>query len=414
MTSKTKRGPQRIPFTKRNLEALEPPAAGRRYVYDERQPGLCVCLTAAGTKTFYYYAKVNGQPQRNRIGPFPSVPIETARAAAKGLAGEVAKGRDPMEEKRAARQQPTLAEAWESFLTWGTEHKRPGSIKEDKALYESFLEHWKGRRLAKITRGEVQTLHTRIGSDNGKVRANRVLALLSSLFNHARDIGFTGGNPCTGIRRFKEVARDRYLLPTEIQPFFKALAAELPVFRDLFAVCLLTGQRSGNVKSMRWADVNLEAATWRIPPDDAKAGEAIVCPLTPLALEILRQRKAADDNGPWVFPGRSGSKAGHIAEPKEAWKRICKRAGLEGLRIHDLRRSSGSWQAALGASLHVIGKALGHRNQATTAIYAQLDTSPVRQSLTAAEAALLTAAGDSAKLLTGATEEEEGGDNVDA
>ena len=401
MTEKAKRGPRRLPFTKRNLEALEPPAAGRRYVYDERQPGLCICLTSGGAKTFYHYSKVNGQPQRNRIGPFPSVPIETARTAAKGFAAEIAKGGDPMAKRRAQREQPTLGDAWESFLTWAKEHKRPGSVKEDEALYESFLKSWKGRRLAKITRGEVQTLHTRIGSDNGKVRANRVLALLSSLFNHARDIGFTGGNPCTGIRRFKEVARDRYLLPTEIQPFFKALAAELPVFRDLFALCLLTGQRSGNVKAMRWADVDLEAAAWRIPPDDAKAGEAIICPLTPLALEILRQRKAADSDSPWVFPGRPGSKAGHIAEPKEAWKRICKRAGLEGLRIHDLRRSSGSWQAALGASLHVIGKALGHRNQATTAIYARLDTNPVRASLTAAESALLAAAGKSAKLLVG-------------
>ena len=109
MTEKTKRGPQRIPFTKRNLEALEPPATGRVYVYDERQPGLCVCLTAAGAKTFYHYAKVNGQPQRNRIGPFPSVPIETARAAAKGLAGEVAKGGDPMAKRRAEREQPGLS-----------------------------------------------------------------------------------------------------------------------------------------------------------------------------------------------------------------------------------------------------------------------------------------------------------------
>ena len=119
MTEKSETGAAANPFTKRNLDALKPPAAGRQYVYDERQPGLCLCLTAAGARTFYFYVKVNGRPQRNRIGPYPSVPIETARTAAKGLAGEIAKGGDPMEEKRAARQQPTLAEAWEVFERHG-------------------------------------------------------------------------------------------------------------------------------------------------------------------------------------------------------------------------------------------------------------------------------------------------------
>lgn len=401
----------RFPFTKRAIEALEPPESGRVWVRDERQPGLVLSLTRAG-RVFYFYGWIRGRPRRVKIGRFPAVTVEVARKMAKRHAGDVVRGGDPAEELRAARRAPSIADAWAAFLAYARTHKRPGSIKEDEALYESFLKPWAARRLRDIKRGDVQTLHTRIGGDNGKVRANRTLALLSSLFNHARDIGFTEPNPCTGIRRFKEVARDRYLLPHEVAPFMKALAAEPPIFRDLFALCLLTGQRSGNIKAMRWADVDLEAAVWRIPPDDAKAGEAIVCPLTPLALEILRQREAAHGGGPWVFPGRSGSKAGHIAEPKEAWKRICGRAGLEGLRIHDLRRSSGSWQAALGASLITIGKSLGHRDVATTAIYSRLDLNPVRASLTAAEAAILAAAGGAAKLLTG--EAEEGGDDVEA
>lgn len=385
-----KREPERVAFTKRRLEALEPPTSGRRYVYDANCPGLCLGITENGVKTFYRGGRVQGKAKRIKIGRFPAVTVEQARDEAKALAGEVAKGEDPTEKRRAARHQPTLKDAWEHFLSYAEQHKRPGSVKEDKALYDSFLKPWAGRRLGAIQRGEIQALHTRIGGENGKVRGNRTLALLSTIFSEARDIGFKGDNPCTGIRRFKELARDRYLLPHEVQPFLESLQAEPnKVMRDFFAACLFTGARSGNVKTMRWEDVDLHNGFWRIPPDDAKGGEAVIVPLTPVVLGILRQRKAENGNSPWVFPGRADGKTGHITEPKEAWKRICKRAGLEGLRIHDLRRSCGSWQAALGASLLTIGKSLGHRNQATTAIYSKLDLSPVRASLEAAEAAIL-------------------------
>lgn len=402
----------RIGFTKRRLEALGPPTSGRVYWHDEGQTGLCLCLTSAGSKTFYFYGWVQGRPSRIRIGRFPQTTIERARAEAKRLAGEVVKGEDPMARRKAARRAATLGDAWTHFLGYAQTHKRPGSIKEDKALYDSFLKPWAGRKLGGITRGEVQMLHGRIGQENGTVRANRTLALCSSIFTHARDIGFDGDNPCKGVRRFKEIARDRYLLPHEIRPFLEALNAEPnETMRDFFAVCLFTGARSGNVKAMRWADVSLEAGFWRIPPDEAKGADVIVVPLTPAVVEILERRREAAGDCPWVFPGRADGKLGHIAEPKAAWKNICQRAGLQGLRIHDLRRSCGSWQAAIGSSLLTIGKSLGHRNQATTAIYSRLDLGPVRLSLEAAEAAILQAGGATVNLLPAPDSDQEGGNN---
>lgn len=406
-----KREPERIAFTKRRLEALEAPASGRRYVYDANCPGLCLGITENGVKTFYRGGRVQGKSRRIKIGRFPSTTIEAARTEAKKLAGEVAKGEDPTEKRRIARRQPTLKDAWGHFASYAEQRKRPGSVKEDEALY-LFLKPWAGRRLTAIQRGDIQALHSRIGKENGKVRANRTLALLSTIFEQARDIGFRGDNPCKGIRRFKELSRDRYLQPHELGPFFEALQAEPnETMRDFFAVCLFSGARSGNVKAMAWADVDLQSGFWRIPPDEAKGGEAVIVPLTPVVVEILKRRKATNGDGPWVFPGRSGSKAGHIAEPKTAWARICERAGLQGLRIHDLRRSCGSWQAAMGASLLTIGKSLGHRNQATTAIYSKLDLGPVRTSLEAAEMAILLKAKRTPGLLP-MPEAEEGGDDA--
>lgn len=93
----------------------------------------------------------------------------------------------------------------------------------------------------------------------------------------------------------------------------------------------------------------------------------------------------------YVFPGNG--KKGYLMEPRKGWERILKRAGIEDLRIHDLRRTLGSWQAKTGASLAIIGKSLNHKHQNTTAIYARLDLDPVRASVEKATNAILEAAG---------------------
>lgn len=96
------------------------------------------------------------------------------------------------------------------------------------------------------------------------------------------------------------------------------------------------------------------------------------------AIDILKERKIYSEN-PWVFEG--SGKSGHLADPKKAWMRILKEAGIENLRIHDLRRTLGSYQAATGANGYIIGKSLGHRSQQSTANYARLNLNPVRDSV---------------------------------
>lgn len=108
-------------------------------------------------------------------------------------------------------------------------------------------------------------------------------------------------------------------------------------------------------------------------------------------MDILKSRQASENPSPFVFPS-STSASGHLEEPKRGWQRIIERANIKDLRIHDLRRSLGSWQASTGASLSIIGKSLGHKNVATTAIYARLNLDPVRESVETATAAMLEAA----------------------
>src|ERR1019366_3847398 len=157
---------------------------------------------------------------------------------------------------------------------------------------------------------------------------------------------------------------------------------------------LLCGALRGNVQAMRWDELHLDRHIWRI--SESKNGESLDVYLPLEAQKILLTRKAGANGCEWVFPGRG--KTGHLIEPKTAWKRILKRAGLTDVRLHDLRRTLGSWQAATGASLPVIGKSLGHKSLAATQIYARLDLGPVRLAVDRATTAML-AAGQPAKLL---------------
>lgn len=378
---------RKFSFTKRRLEALTPPDK-RVYFQDEGSEGLSLCVTPAGTKTFYVYKKFQGRPVRVPLGKFPTLSVEEARNACRALVTAMASGTDVQQARQAARHEHTVKGLWEFWLEHAQAHKK--TWKEDERKYQRFLTPWAARKLSAIHKSDVQALHTRVGKSNGHYLANRLLDLIGAMFNKAGDIGYAGENPAKGIKKFKEVKRDRFLQGEELPAFFKALVSEPnDLLRDFFLLALLTGARRANVQAMRWDDLDLDRGAWRIPGSEAKAGETMVLPLVAPAVAILQTRHKASNGSPWVFP--SFGKSGHLVEPKSAWKRICTNAGLSDVRIHDLRRSLGSWQAMGGASLPIIGKSLGHTQVKTTAIYARLSMDPVRSSVESATAAILTA-----------------------
>lgn len=264
-------------------------------------------------------------------------------------------------------------------------HKK--SWKEDQGQYNRYLTKFRHKKISQIEKGVIQRLHHETGANNGHYAANRLLSLLQCIFNKAMDWGlWEGTNPCNGTKKFKEKSRDRFLQPDELPKFFEALVEEPnETIRDYFLLSLLTGARRANVQAMRWDQLNFERGEWRIP--ETKNGDSQTVPLVEEAQKILLARHG--NGSEWVFQGIG--KSGHLIEPKTGWHRICKRAGLEGVRIHDLRRSMGSWQASTGANLSIIGKTLNHRNVSTTAIYARLNIDPVREAMEKATSAMMTA-----------------------
>jgi len=375
----------KINFTKGSLLDLPIPTSGKRtYYYDTKTRGLSVCVLPSGKKTYLVYRKINGRPERITIGDINDFSLEQARGKASEINALIANGENPAQRHRLSKSELTFGEL---FIEYMERHAKihKSSWQQDERRYNYYLSAWKQRQLSAIRKPDIQKLHQEVGANNGHYAANRLLALINSVFNSAIEFClWDKSNPANGIKKFKEKSRSRFLQADELPRFFKALSEEPnETIRDYILLSLLTGARKSNVIAMRYDEINFDLCLWNIPK--TKNGDPHVTPLVPRALEILNER-LKNKMSEWVFP--STSKSGHLSDPKRSWKRILERAGIKDLRIHDLRRSLGSWQASTGASLAIIGKTLAHKNVATTAIYARLSIDPVRDSMNKATQAI--------------------------
>lgn len=369
----------KLNFTSAALKAL-PAIHGKQYwVTDTKEGELSLCVNWTGKKTFYYYQKVKKVVRRKKLGTFDPMTVEQARNLAKQLAGDYAKGANPLEELKAAQQELTLGQLFELYYT---QHclrhiKRPEFTRLlfNCHLLPAFGKH----KLSEISRADVRNLHATLTTSSGPALANRVVETLRPILNFAiSEDHLNGTNPATLIKKNFLPSRERFLDSSEITLFFEALHQEPNRdFIDLFTLLLLTGSRKGNLLSMRWADVNLETRMWTLSGAHTKNGFTNVIVIPVEGAEILKRRKASrEPSSAFVFPGTG--RAGHLADPKKAWARLKKRMGVDDIRIHDLRRTLASHMAMQGIPLAIIGKALNHRSISATSIYARISEQSVK------------------------------------
>ncbi|MEN9433914.1 MAG: hypothetical protein RLZZ422_1503 [Pseudomonadota bacterium] len=374
-----------ITFTQKRLSLLEVPTSKRVTYRDKTLQGFQLVIYPSGVKSFYVYKRIGKQPERVFIGNWPLMDVEEARRKAQEILGKIASGEFVLPKQVVACPVPAPVMSFgELFAKYLELHAKPRkkTWAEDERQYRVYLQHWAKRPIDGITKLEVTELHQTLGDKHGHYQANRVLALLKSMFEKARDWDLLlGSNPCSATEKFEEVARERFLQSDELVRFFRALNDESnTTIRDYFLMLLFTGVRRTAVLKMRWDEINWLDKTWSIKPENAKSGKSQIVPLVSTAYELLQVRRQ-NVEGEWVFPARLGAKQGHLTEPKRGWDRLLKRAQLEDLRLHDLRRSMGSWQAKKGYSLVTIGKTLHHSSPASTAVYARLDIETVREAM---------------------------------
>lgn len=435
---------ERFKFSKSVLLALALPEAGkRRTVYDTETSKLALRITAAGSKTFYVVKRTGPSIAWVKLGSFPDMTVEQASKEAKLIIGEFAAGANPATAKKAVRKEPPFLEVFEKFIE--QKRKRDGTYLSDRTkrdyrdVMRLYLEPIKSRKLSQITRSEVKAIHARV-TKKSATQADRCVILISSVYSFAADLEiFEGTNPASRIQKNPAPERDRFARADELPFLFAAIAES--AMSDYFLLSLLTGARRSNIQEMAWREIDLDAGIWRIGM--TKNGTPQNVTLSPEAVTVLRSRKPSTKGSPFVFPGTGVT--GHLVEPKKAWATILRRASVsrilallknEGqlskeehqiadklltdtpikaerryraiadelkidpatydmtdLRIHDLRRTLGSWQAKTGASMAIIGKSLNHKTHQATRIYARLELDPVRQSVNTATQAMLEAGG---------------------
>ena len=369
--------------------------SGQCFLRDAKVLGLALRISSGGAKAWVWEGRVRGRVRRITLGHHPALSLAQARKKALTTAAAVSEGKDPAAERARERGELTFGAFAQSYLErYARPRKR--SAAEDERMLRDVLPprddgkkrepapipaQWKNRRLSDITSGEITQLHARLQRDRGPYAANRALALLRTLFNLAKSWGaLLAENPATGIHMFSEEKRDRFLSPNELKRALVAIDEEHDWrWKAYFKLSLLLGPRKGELLCARWSDVDLATRTWRLPT--TKAGRSHLLPLPTVTVAMLESLPSRGRSS-WLFPSGT-SESGHLEEPKKAWQRIRGRADIKDVRIHDLRRTLGSWLAANGYGLPLIGRVLNHSQPSVTAIYARLDLDPVRQALEA-------------------------------
>lgn len=381
---------QVVNFTKKAFLQIAPPETGSKVLYDKILKDLGIRINAGGTKTFFLLKKVRGQAERITLGRFPDMSIEQARRKAQKLLSEIAEGSNPLEAQRRIKGEFTFEELFGHWMKTHAElHKRETSLRSDRILFRLHLKPLHNKRISNITREDCKRIH--LAMKEKPYAANRAIALVRSIFNFAKNEELISTNPAEGIKFYYEESRERFMNKEEIRRFFIALGEEPnPDWIDFFVLLLLTGVRRGALQTMRWVDVSFEDALWVIPRSASKNKKPLRIPLCVTAIEILRSRKDKAIDSPWIFPARYKLEQ-PLDNPYEAWKRIIKRAGIENIRPHDLRRTLGSWLTARGESAFIIQKAGGWDSQKSVAVYARLDLEPVRAAINGVTDAILRA-----------------------
>ena len=207
-------------------------------------------------------------------------------------------------------------------------------------------------------------------------QANRVLAVLSKMFNLAERWGLRpdGSNPCRHVEKFGERKRERMLSASELSRLGEALAGHdgSPFVAGAVKLLIFTGARLGEILGLRWDWVDLDRGEARLP--DSKSG-AKTLHLPPPALAALATLPRIEGNSFVIVGHRAGAPLVNLEKP---WRAIRATAGLDDFRLHDLRHAFASIAASSGLGLPIIGKILGHTQPATTARYAHLASDPVK------------------------------------
>ena len=340
--------------------------------WDRDLPGFGVRVYTTGRKVYVVQTRGPGGPKRVTIARHGEVSADEARKQAAVTIDRIKCGEDPVASPPAPGW--TMADLAERYMRAHVEvNCRPSTIETYRNTVTKYIvPELGGLPINAVNRTQVTTLHYKLR--NKPYQANLTVKVLSKMFTLAEAWGLTPPrrNPCRSVRKYKERQRERFLTPDEYRRLGRVLdeaeadGSVWPYAIAAIRLLMLTGCRRNEIVTLRWDDVDRTAGELRLR--DTKTGARRV-PLTPALAAVLSGIPRVAGN-PWVIVGKR--LGGHVTNLTQAWIRLRAQAGLEDVRIHDIRHSYASRALALGEGLPLIGKLLGHAKVGTTARYAHL------------------------------------------
>ncbi len=374
-------------LTKRTVEAL-PVKPENYFVWDDEVKGFGVRVMPSGTRTYQVQYRKGGRTRRASIGRHGTVTVDQARQRAKELLGLVASGGNPVEEVAQHRRAPTVGALCERFFQAHVlERCKPSTQREYRRSIDLFIKPAIGAfKVVDVERRDIAELHHRL--KDRPYQANRTLGVLSKMFNLAEVWGLRpdGSNPCRHVPKYREKKRERYLSHAELRRLGTVLSdcetdgSESPFVIAAFRLLILTGCRLGEIQTLEWEFITLNGM--ELP--DSKTGARRI-PLPQAARAVLSALPRFPDN-PYVIAGKVAGQ--HITDLQHPWRRIRALAGLDDVRIHDLRHTYASNAVSSGMPIQMVGRLLGHTQLQTTMRYAHLADDPVRRAAEENAAAL--------------------------
>lgn len=354
-------------------------------LWDDRLKGFGVRVMPSGTKTFLVvYRNATGRQRWHKIARCGVMTPDQARERARILLGRVAEGEDPADGRIAEREASTVGDLLDRYEREHVRVRNKASTAAEisRLLKVELKDHELARRKAiDVSRGDIKALHD--GMADTPRQANFVLAILAKAFALAEDWGIRspGSNPCRAIEKFAEVSRQRFYSPDELSRLGTAIAAAQRGGREtdeaLNAIVLLalTGARLGEIRKLRWVDVDFDASLIRLP--DSKTGPRSLV-LGRAVMELLRSLSPGR-SAEWVLPSRDPLEPISDSTIEKTWSRLRKSAELSNARLHDLRHTVGTYAAQGGTSAFLIRDKLGHSTVRMTDRYVNQNIKPLRE-----------------------------------
>ncbi len=391
-----------VRLTDKVVRELPAPSSGNRITYCADMPGFGCRVTSSGKgRAFVLNYRAAGRERRFTIGDFPAWTVTQARKRAEELRREVDSGGDPMARREDIRNAPTINTLADRFEAEHLTKRRAGTVGEYLAIIRAYIRPvLGGMKVSALRHADVERLHASIAA-RAPYRANRTIAVLSKMLSLAVKWEMRLDNPARGVERAPEHKRERFLTPAEIARLGEVLASHPEkATANAVRLLLLTGARRGEVLGATWNQFDLDTGVWTKPAATTKQNKEHRLPLSAPTRQLLAEMKTEADTENerrrrfsmpdliHIFPGKDGKP---LQDIKKLWASVCAKAGIEGVRVHDLRHTYAAILASAGLSLPIIGQLLGHTQAQTTARYAHLMDDPLRAATERAGAVIMGA-----------------------